>query len=75
MYFVDIVNILRDMRPGSSPTSLSWAAVSNSRRYPEAGREAGIAEVILISTTPEVSCPVKEQMERFMRAAARDFAG
>ncbi len=74
-YFVDIVNILRDMRPekltDKSILCGSPQHIVNSLKQVE---KAGIAEVILyFNYGQKPHALVKEQMDRFMRDVAPHF--
>ena len=75
-YFVDIVNILRDMRPekltDKSILCGSPQHIVDTLKQVEA---AGIAEVILyFNYGRKPHALVKEQMERFMREVAPHFS-
>jgi alkanesulfonate monooxygenase SsuD/methylene tetrahydromethanopterin reductase-like flavin-dependent oxidoreductase (luciferase family) len=75
-YFVDIVNILRDMRPeklsDKSILSGSPQHIVDTLKKVEA---AGLAEVILyFNYGQKPHAQVKEQMDRFMREVAPHFA-
>ena len=75
-YFVEIVNILRDMRPekltDKSILCGSPQHIVDTLKQVEA---AGIAEVILyFNYGQKPHALVKEQMERFMREVAPHFA-
>ncbi len=76
-YFVDIVNILRDMRPEKlTDKSILCGSPQHIVDTLKQVEQAGIAEVILyFNYGRKPHALVKEQMERFMREVAPHFAG
>ena len=76
-YFVDIVNILRDMRPEKlTDKSILCGSPQHIVDTLKKVEQAGIAEVILyFNYGQKPHALVKEQMERFMREVAPHFAG
>jgi alkanesulfonate monooxygenase SsuD/methylene tetrahydromethanopterin reductase-like flavin-dependent oxidoreductase (luciferase family) len=75
-YFVDIVNILRDMRPEKlTDKSILCGSPQHIVDTLKQVEQAGIAEVILyFNYGQKPHALVKEQMERFMREVAPHFA-
>jgi alkanesulfonate monooxygenase SsuD/methylene tetrahydromethanopterin reductase-like flavin-dependent oxidoreductase (luciferase family) len=75
-YFVDIVNILRDMRPEKlTDKSILCGSPQHIVDTLKTVEAAGIAEVILyFNYGQKPHRLVKEQMERFMREVAPHFA-
>ena len=75
-YFVDIVNILRDMRPEKlTDKSILCGSPQHIVDTLKQVEKAGIAEVILyFNYGQKPHALVKEQMERFMREVAPHFA-
>ena len=71
-YFVDIVNILRDMRPEKlTDKSILCGSPQHIVDTLKQVEQAGIAEVILyFNYGQKPHAMVKEQMERFMREVA-----
>ena len=76
-YFVDIVNILRDMRPEKlTDKSILCGSPQHIVDTLKQVEKAGIAEVILyFNYGQKPHAMVKEQMERFMREVAPHFDG
>ena len=74
-YFVDIVNILRDMRPEKlTDKSILCGSPQHIVDTLKQVEQAGIAEVILyFNYGQKPHALVKEQMERFMREVALHF--
>ena len=74
-YFVDIVNILRDMRPEKlTDKSILCGSPQHIVDTLKQVEQAGIAEVILyFNYGQKPHALVKEQMERFMREVAPPF--
>ena len=75
-YFVDIVNILRDMRPEKlTDKSILCGSPQHIVDTLKTVEASGIAEVILyFNYGQKPHALVKEQMERFMREVAPHFA-
>ena len=75
-YFVDIVNILRDMRPEKlTDKSILCGSPQHIIDTLKKVEAAGVAEVILyFNYGQKPHAQVKEQMDRFMRAIAPHFA-
>src|SRR5712671_579455 len=75
-YFVDIVNILRDMRPEKlTDKSILCGSPQHIVDTLKKVEAAGIAEVILyFNYGQKPHAEVKEQMDRFMRDVAPHFA-